>query len=101
MKMRKAVHLTISENVYNLLRRKRVNVSKYVEKLVINDSFGVSEDAQNLDGSLACQPSLKVPLGPLYYSTNDERNLKSPVALGIFTVFLLLPEVFCALRLGS
>jgi hypothetical protein len=35
--MKQGIHLSIDKTVYNYLRRNRVNISKYVERLVLQD----------------------------------------------------------------
>jgi len=40
--MRKRLYLTIEKEVYNFLKQRRLNISRYVEKLIVKDSFGKS-----------------------------------------------------------
>ena len=35
--MKQPIHLTIEKEVYKKLKRKRVNISNYVEKLIVKD----------------------------------------------------------------
>ena len=37
IKMRKSINLTVDEDLRKLLKRKRINISRYVEKLVYKD----------------------------------------------------------------
>jgi hypothetical protein len=52
IKMKQSLHLTIEKELYSLLKIKRVNVSRYVEKLISKDlaknslaiTFGLGPD---------------------------------------------------------
>ena len=35
--MKKPIHLTIDEEIHRKLKRKRINISKYVDKLILKD----------------------------------------------------------------
>ena len=45
--MRKKLNLTIEKEVYNFLKQKKLNISRYVEKLIIKDLFRKSQIEQS------------------------------------------------------
>ncbi len=60
--MKKSLHLSIEPELYRYLKHKRVNVSKYVEKLVVKDIAtqqlsGTTGKVANGDCSNPCVPT--------------------------------------------
>jgi len=49
--MKQSLHLTIEKDLYNLLKIKRLNVSRYVEKLVYLDLISKQKKRESVVGS--------------------------------------------------
>ena len=66
--MHKRLSLTLDFEAYNLLKRKRINISKYVERLVY-------KDVAKAQKSLVSQSVGSNPAGPIFYRLSQVRCL--------------------------
>ena len=70
--MKTRINFTIENQLVNLLKRKRINISKYVEKLVTANLLNMCSNQDNcsLSGFAGSNPALRIHLSKFISDKN-------------------------------